>query len=236
MFYGIPPWEAMSTVNNNSAPLPDTTKSQQYMLFAVAGMVLLTLIYLLLIIPNARNAEELFFDLLLVGIAIGAQLYYIKRIRSDWQTMTKERRWQTGIAALIIPPVVAVVGTFLAAIAFPILIIALILRAIFGSRSIGGRSIGFGSIGFRSNGANAWTPNFGSYWGNERVIQGSDGQPLWVGSDEVKYGSNGKPIWVGDREVKYGADGRPAWTGDDRVIFGSDRQSPEWIGDRKVSR
>lgn len=203
------------------------------MLFAVAGTVLLALVYLVLILHHARNVEDAFFDFLLVGIIIGVQYYYITRIRDNWQAMTKERRWWTGVAAFIIPPIAAVLGGILAVFGIVFGIIILVARLFWGSsRSL---SLGFRLTGVRSTDSTAWTPDFGNWWGNERVIRGPNGQPLWVGDNEVKYGSDGMPIWVGNCEVKYGVDRRPAWIGDDKVIFGSDGQVPKWIGDQKIS-
>jgi hypothetical protein len=216
-------------VSRNSAPLSYTTKTQQYLLLAVAGSVLLSLVYLMVLGSYARNRVDVFFDFLLVGIMVGVQYYYITRIRDGWQTMTKARRWGTGVAAFTIPPIAAAAGIFLAVFGLVIWIASLFFR------SLRFPSIGFGAAGMRLHNSTAWLPNFGSWWDDKRVIKDSDGRPLWVGDDEVKYGPDGMPIWVGGREVKYGTDGKPIWIGDDKVIFGNDGQVPKWIGDREVS-
>ena len=67
------------------------------MLFAVAGTVLLSLVYLLVIGSHARNAVDITFEFLLVSIMIGVQYYYVVHIRDDWPTMTKARRWRTAL-------------------------------------------------------------------------------------------------------------------------------------------
>lgn len=163
VFRRVMAWEAMSAVNENNISVPDTTKSQQYLLYAVAGMTLLTGFYLISLLDKARNPAEVAFDLFLGGIVVGLQIYNINRIRSKWEAMTKARQCWIGVTALTVPPIAAIVGGLLSVLAL------IIWVASFFFRSIRFRSVDSGSIDSRSLDSTAWKPDFGSYWGNERA-------------------------------------------------------------------
>ena len=216
-------------MNLASPPLTSAVKTQRIALGIALGMMLLIVIYLLVSIFNADGTAYVIIDLLLLAVVIALQVFYIRRILSDWMEMSSARRCWTVIAAIIIPPVVAFAGIVLAGVALFLWIGSIFL-------GVSGSAGSSGSSGWTGpSGPAGWKPDFGSYWGNDRVTYGSDGRATWVGEDEVKYDSSGTPTWVGQRKVTDGSDGRPSWIGGDRVIFGSNHESPAWIGDRKVT-
>ena len=204
-------------------PTANAVKTQRIALGIALSTMLLIATYLLVSIFNADGTAYVIIDLLLLAAVITLQVFYIRRIMSDWMDMSSLRRCWTVIAAVIIPPVVAFAGIVLAGVALFLWIGSVFL----GLSGSSGRTGPAGSAG--------WKLDFGSYWGDDRVTYGADGRPAWVGDDEVKYDSTGTPRWVGQRKVTSGSDGRPSWIGGDKVTYGSTRESPAWIGDRKVS-
>lgn len=112
------------------------------MLISIAGFMLPTFAYFVLTsLVNANGALEVTFALLVMALIGGLQVYYVRRIASEWATMTTGQRWKTGIVAFIVP--------FLAAVAVPAaIVIALLLWGL--------------NLCYGNSGATKFSPSFGS--------------------------------------------------------------------------
>ena len=197
----------------------DSASCQKITMCAIGGMMLLVLAIFIGNVATSPGGFDIVLLLLMAAIALGLQGYYFKRVLSEWDGMTNGKRWWTAFAGVMVPPTVAFVAPIVAALALFLWIVSIFF--------------GEGTSGRSSRRSTSSGPNFGSWWGEDRVISGAHGQPIWVGDDEVKYGADGKPAWVGEREVKYGSDGNPVWVGDDEMTYGGNG-TPKWVGDREI--
>jgi hypothetical protein len=80
--------------------------SRTAMLAATVGFSVLIFLYLGL--TSARETNILTIGLVL--LILGTQVYYIRRVAKEWDTLATGGRWKLGLAAFLMPFVVAILA------------------------------------------------------------------------------------------------------------------------------
>jgi hypothetical protein len=216
-------------------------------LSAIAATLLFLLVLLLSVLPSATTPLVAVTSF---GIAMCLQVYFLHRIATRWDQLTDAGKWKISVAGVVVPVLVAFFGPAAATFVLAVLIVvallrlwrgapllrALVLHDVFGGPA-GGGSGGGGSRRSGGGFGGGSRPcgdgfEYGSYWGDEKVIYSDDGTPSWVGDKKVQQDADGRLTWIGDERVRYDSTGHMSWVGDDRVQYTGDKLG--WVGNDRV--